>query len=73
LLAKEGFKFDVAFTSYLKRAIRTLWHVMEQTDTMYIPIHNSYMLNERYVTHLQYTFKNISADGVAEERKWNRR
>ena len=43
-----GFVFDVAYTSYLKRAIRTLWHTLEQTELMYIPIINAWELNERY-------------------------
>ena len=42
-----GFAFDVAYTSYLKRAIRTLWHTLEQTELMYIPIINAWELNER--------------------------
>jgi 2,3-bisphosphoglycerate-dependent phosphoglycerate mutase len=48
LLMDEGFKFDIAYTSYLKRAIRTCWHVLEQTDLMYIPIKNAWQLNERH-------------------------
>jgi 2,3-bisphosphoglycerate-dependent phosphoglycerate mutase len=53
LLAQNGYKFDVAYTSLLKRAIRTLWHSLEQTDSMYIPIHNSWQLNERHYGALQ--------------------
>ena len=41
LLKKEGFAFDVAFTSVLKRAIKTLWIVLEETDRMWIPVHPS--------------------------------
>jgi 2,3-bisphosphoglycerate-dependent phosphoglycerate mutase len=48
ILANEGFSFDLAYTSYLKRAIRTLWHSLEQTNSMYIPIKNAWQLNERY-------------------------
>ena len=48
LLAKDGYKFDLAFTSVLKRAIKTLWHSLEQTDTMYIPVKHAWQLNERY-------------------------
>jgi 2,3-bisphosphoglycerate-dependent phosphoglycerate mutase len=39
---------DVAFTSLLKRAIRTLWHVLEETDLMWIPIKKKWELNERH-------------------------
>jgi len=53
LLKTEGFKFDVAYTSLLKRAIRTLWHTLEQTDCMYIPITNAWQLNERHYGALQ--------------------
>ena len=53
LLNKEGYKFDVAYTSYLKRAIKTLWHSLEQTDSMYIPINNVWQLNERHYGALQ--------------------
>ena len=48
LIKKEGLKPDVAFTSLLQRAIRTLWHVLEQTELMWIPIHKAWELNERH-------------------------
>lgn len=47
-LAAEGFRFDVAYTSVLKRAIRTLWIVLEELDQMWIPVHRSWRLNERF-------------------------
>lgn len=47
LLKENGFKFDMAYTSYLQRAIKTLWHSLEQTGHMYIPITNAWQLNER--------------------------
>lgn len=50
LLRDSNFKFDVAYTSMLKRAIRTLWFSLEETDCMSIPIHCSWQLNERYDT-----------------------
>lgn len=53
LLSKEGFVFDVAFTSVLKRAIKTLWMVLEEMDLMWIPVHNSWRLNERHYGALQ--------------------
>ena len=45
LIAAEGIKADVAFTSLLKRAIRTLWHVLEQSDRMWIPVKKMWELN----------------------------
>jgi 2,3-bisphosphoglycerate-dependent phosphoglycerate mutase len=53
LLAKEGFIFDVAFTSVLKRAIKTLWIALEEMDLMWIPVHNHWRLNERHYGALQ--------------------
>jgi len=52
-LKKEGYRFDVAFTSVLKRAIKTLWLVMEEMDLMWIPVHRSWRLNERHYGALQ--------------------
>jgi Histidine phosphatase superfamily (branch 1) len=45
LIKAEGIKADIAFTSLLKRAIRTLWHVLEQTDRMWIPVKKMWELN----------------------------
>jgi 2,3-bisphosphoglycerate-dependent phosphoglycerate mutase len=53
LLRKEGYTFDVAFTSVLKRAIRTLWIVLDGMDLMWIPVHRSWRLNERHYGGLQ--------------------
>ena len=53
LLAKSGLKFDIAYTSMLQRAIRTLWHTLEQMQLMYIPIVNTWKLNERHYGGLQ--------------------
>ena len=53
LLKAEGYSFDVAYTSVLKRAIRTLWIVMDEMDLMYIPVHPSWRLNERHYGALQ--------------------
>jgi 2,3-bisphosphoglycerate-dependent phosphoglycerate mutase len=47
LLKKEGIVADVAHTSLLQRAIRTLWHVLEQTGLMWIPVQKAWQLNER--------------------------
>ncbi len=46
--AEAGFAFDVGFTSVLKRAIKTLWMVLEDMDRMWIPVHHSWRLNERH-------------------------
>ena len=53
LLAKEGFTFDVAYTSVLKRAIRTLWIVLDEMDLMWIPVVRNWRLNERHYGALQ--------------------
>jgi 2,3-bisphosphoglycerate-dependent phosphoglycerate mutase len=53
LLRAEGYDFDVAFTSVLKRAIRTLWTVLDEMDRMWLPVTNSWRLNERHYGALQ--------------------
>lgn len=53
LLKEKGYAFDVAFTSVLKRAIRTLWIALDAMDTMYLPVHNNWRLNERHYGDLQ--------------------
>jgi 2,3-bisphosphoglycerate-dependent phosphoglycerate mutase len=53
LLLKEGYGFDVAYTSVLKRAIRTLWIVLDEMDLMWIPVMRSWRLNERHYGALQ--------------------
>jgi 2,3-bisphosphoglycerate-dependent phosphoglycerate mutase len=53
VLKKEGFVFDVAFTSVLKRAVRTLWIVLDEMDLMWISVYNSWRLNERHYGALQ--------------------
>jgi len=74
LLNDEGFKFDIAYTSYLKRAIRTCWHVMEQTDLMYIPIKNAWQLNERHYGALTSLNKAETTEkyGVDLVTQWRR-
>jgi 2,3-bisphosphoglycerate-dependent phosphoglycerate mutase len=52
-LKKEGYTFDIAFTSVLKRAIRTLWIVMDEMDLMWIPVIRNWRLNERHYGALQ--------------------
>ena len=53
LLKEKGFSFDVAHVSVLKRAIRTLWTVLDEMDLMWLPVHNSWRLNERHYGGLQ--------------------
>ncbi|KAL4106074.1 hypothetical protein PRIC1_004128 [Phytophthora ramorum] len=74
LLKQEGYAFDVAYTSYLKRAIRTLWHVLEQSDQMWIPVHKTWRLNERHYGALtgldkQATVEKHGAEKVLEWRR----
>ncbi|MFZ7112019.1 MAG: 2,3-diphosphoglycerate-dependent phosphoglycerate mutase [Desulfatiglandales bacterium] len=73
-LKKEGFFFDVAFTSVLKRAIRTLWIVQDRLDLMWIPVHLSWRLNERHYGALQGLNKAGTAEKFGEEQvlKWRR-
>ena len=53
LLKLEGYSFDIAYTSVLKRAIRTLWIVLDELDLMWIPVERSWRLNERHYGALQ--------------------
>jgi len=74
VLLKEGFAFDVAYTSVLKRAIRTLWIALDEMDLMWIPIHNSWRLNERHYGALQGLNKAQTAEkyGEAQVKIWRR-
>lgn len=67
-LNQEGFVFDVAFTSVLKRAIRTLWLVLDEMDQMWLPIHNSWRLNERHYGALQGLNKSEMSAKYGEEQ-----
>jgi len=67
-LKKEGYVFDAAFTSVLKRAIRTLWFVLDEMDLMWIPINNSWQLNERHYGALQGLNKSEMAQKFGEEQ-----
>ena len=67
-LKKEGFVFDVAFTSVLKRAIRTLWITLDGMDLMWIPVYNSWRLNERHYGSLQGLNKSEMAAKFGEEQ-----
>jgi 2,3-bisphosphoglycerate-dependent phosphoglycerate mutase len=74
LLREEGYAFDVAYTSVLKRAIKTLWLALEEMDLMWIPIHNSWRLNERHYGALQGLNKAEMAEkfGEAQVLVWRR-
>jgi len=74
LLKAEGFDFDLAFTSVLKRAIRTLWSVLDEMDRMWIPITHSWQLNERHYGALQGLDKAETAAkfGDAQVLIWRR-
>jgi 2,3-bisphosphoglycerate-dependent phosphoglycerate mutase len=53
VLKEEGYEFDIAYTSVLKRAIRTLWLALDEMDLMWIPVYRSWRLNERHYGALQ--------------------
>jgi len=68
ILKKKGYIFDIAFTSVLKRAVRTLWIVMDEMDLMWIPVKNSWRLNERHYGALQGLNKSETAKKYGEEQ-----
>jgi len=68
LLKEKGFEFDLAYTSVLKRAIRTLWIALDAMDAMYLPVHNSWRLNERSYGALQGLNKAETAAKFGEEQ-----
>ncbi len=67
-LKEAGFVFDIAYTSVLKRAIRTLWMTLEGMDLMWIPVINSWRLNERHYGALQGLNKAETAEKYGEEQ-----
>lgn len=67
-LKKEGFIFDLAYTSVLKRAIRTLWLTLDGMDLMWIPVYNSWRLNERHYGALQGLNKAETAAKYGEDQ-----
>ncbi|MBD3245413.1 MAG: 2,3-diphosphoglycerate-dependent phosphoglycerate mutase [Candidatus Omnitrophica bacterium] len=73
-LAKEGCGFDMAFTSVLKRAIGTLWIVLEDMDLMWLPVSRTWRLNERHYGALQGLHKREMVEKYGEEQvlKWRR-
>ncbi len=68
LLKEEGFTFDMAYTSVLKRAIRTLWHILSETDLMWIPTEKSWRLNERHYGALQGLNKLETVEKYGEDQ-----
>jgi 2,3-bisphosphoglycerate-dependent phosphoglycerate mutase len=74
VLTADGYTFDVAYTSVLKRAIKTLWIVMEGMDLMWIPVHRSWRLNERHYGSLQGLNKAETAAkyGMEQTQIWRR-
>jgi 2,3-bisphosphoglycerate-dependent phosphoglycerate mutase len=73
-LKEGGYTFDVAYTSVLKRAIKTLWIVLEDMDLMWVPVHRSWRLNERHYGALQGLNKAETAEkfGEAQVKVWRR-
>ena len=74
VLRAEGYTFDVAHTSVLKRAIRTLWTIQDRLDLMWIPVHHTWRLNERHYGALQGLNKAETAAkfGDAQVKIWRR-
>ena len=68
LLKAEGFEFDVAYTSVLKRAIWTLWHTLDQMDRTWVPVVNDWRLNERHYGALQGLNKAETAKQFGNEQ-----
>jgi len=68
LLKQENYQFDIAYTSVLKRAIRTLWLVLDEMDLMWIPVHRSWRLNERHYGALQGLNKAETAEKYGDEQ-----
>jgi len=68
LLKREGYAFDIAYTSVLRRAIKTLWTVLEEMDRMWIPIQHSWRLNERHYGALQGLNKAETAAKFGEQQ-----
>jgi len=74
LLREQGLEFDVAFTSVLKRAIRTLWIMLEEMDRVWMPVENDWRLNERHYGALQGLGKASTTEkfGAQQVKIWRR-
>ncbi|MBN3035245.1 MAG: 2,3-diphosphoglycerate-dependent phosphoglycerate mutase [Bacteroidales bacterium] len=68
LLKEQGFHFRVAYTSYLRRAIRTLWLILDEMDLLYIPVYKSWRLNEKHYGMLQGLNKKETAARYGDEQ-----
>ena len=68
LIKKEGIEFDVAYTSVLKRAIKTLYLIQEELDCHWLPVHKSWRLNERHHGALQGLSKSEMAEKYGEDK-----
>jgi 2,3-bisphosphoglycerate-dependent phosphoglycerate mutase len=73
-LIKSGLQFDVAYTSVLKRAIRTLWIIMDEMDLMWLPVNRTWRLNERHYGDLIGLNKIETAEkyGIEQVQTWRR-
>ncbi|EAA0098186.1 2,3-diphosphoglycerate-dependent phosphoglycerate mutase [Listeria monocytogenes] len=73
-IKEAGLEFDVAFTSVLTRAIKTLNYVLEESDQMWVPVHKSWRVNERHYGALQGLNKQETAEkyGADQVQKWRR-
>ncbi len=74
LMLDAGLSFDIAYTSVLKRAIRTLWITLDKMDLMWLPVHRSWRLNERHYGALQGLNKSETAEkhGTDQVKIWRR-
>ena len=74
LLKEQGFRFDVAYVSVLKRAVRTLWTVLDEMDLMWLPVRHSWRLNERHYGALQglNTSETAAKFGEDQVKIWRR-
>ena len=74
LLKEEGYSFDFAYTSVLKRAIHTLWNVLDELDQAWLPVEKSWKLNERHYGALQGLNKAETAEKYGDEqvKQWRR-
>jgi len=74
ILGQEGYTFDLAYTSVLKRAIKTLWLALEEMELMWIPVRNTWRLNERHYGALQGLNKleTVERHGEEQVKIWRR-